>query len=193
MTDHGLRNRLAASNPIPPSHPVDPINSDRARAQLEDIMSTATTQPRTRPRRMRLALAVAAALVVVVGGATLYSGLGTSQPPMVLTANGGDAMASCIRFDPSILADMSPAFAGTVTDMTGSTVTLEVDYWYAGGDAETVEIQYTPGFEALIGTPSFEVGQRYLITAADGVVNGCGYSGPATPDLESAFQRAFDG
>lgn len=32
-----------------------------------------------------------------------------------------------------------------VTDMTGSTVTLEVDHCYAGGDAETVEIQYTRG------------------------------------------------
>lgn len=193
MNDDRLRNRLAASNPVPPSHPVDPFTSNRARAQLEDIMSTATTQPRTRPGRMRLVLAVAAALVVVVGGATLFSGLGTSQPPMVLTANGGDAMASCIRFDPAILADMSPAFSGTVTEMTDSTVTLEVDHWYTGGKAKTVEIQYTPGFEALIGTPSFDVGQRYLITATDGVVNGCGYSGPATPDLEAAFNQAFGG
>ncbi len=193
MTDDELRNRLAASNPVPPSHAVDPITSDRARAQLEEIMSTATTQPRTRPRRMRLTLAVAAALVVVVGGATLYTGLGTSQPPMVLTADGGDAMASCIRFDPAILADMSPAFAGTVTEMTDSTVTLEVDHWYTGGDTGTVEIRYTPGFEALIGTPSFDVGQRYLITATDGVVNGCGYSGPATADLEAAFNQAFGG
>ncbi|MGA7272875.1 MAG: hypothetical protein WB239_17520, partial [Acidimicrobiia bacterium] len=190
MTDDELRNRLAASNPVPPSHAVDPITSDRARAQLEEIMSTATTQPRTRPGRMRLTLAVAAALVVVVGGATLYTGLGTSQPPMVLTADGGDAMASCIRFDPAILADMSPAFAGTVTEMTDSTVTLEVDHWYTGGDTGTVEIRYTPGFEALIGTPSFDVGQRYLITATDGVVNGCGYSGPATADLEAAFNQA---
>jgi hypothetical protein len=192
MTDDELRNRLAAANPIPPSHPVDPITSDRARAQLEDVMSTATT-PRTQPRRIRLALAAAAALVVVVGGAAVYSGSGTSQPPMVLTANEGNAMASCIRFDPTILADMSPAFAGTVSDMIDSTITLMVDHWYTGGDAGTVQIQYTPGFEALIGTPTFEVGQRYLITASDGVVNGCGYSGPATPDLEAAFQQAFGG
>lgn len=158
-------------------------------------MSTTLTQSGTRPRRTRLtlAVAVAAALLVVSGGVALFAGLGTSQPSMVLRANGSDSMAMCIRFDPSILADMSPAFAGTVTDLTDSRVTLEVDHWYTGGDTDTVEINYTPGFEALIGTPTFEVGQQYLITASDGVVNGCGYSGPATPDLEAAFQQAFGG
>lgn len=48
-----------------------------------------------------------------------------------------------------------------------------------------------PGFEALIGIPDFEVGHRYLITATDGVVNGSGYSGPVTPDLEVTFDVAF--
>jgi hypothetical protein len=43
--------RLAAVQPDPPSEPVDPITSDRARALMEDIMSTATTQPRRVDRR----------------------------------------------------------------------------------------------------------------------------------------------
>lgn len=190
MTDDDLRRRLSASNPTPPSEPVDPVDSDRARALMEDIMSTETAQPRTESRSYRLIGAVAAALVVVVGGAALLTGPGAGGEALVLTG-GSDALASCMPFDEATLATMSPAFAGTVTDLTDSVATLEVDRWYTDGDAETVEIQYTPGFEALIGTPTMELGQRYLITASDGVVNGCGYSGLATPDYEAAFESAF--
>jgi len=86
---------------------------------------------------------------------------------------------------------MTPAFGGTVVELTDSVAILEVDRWFTGGDAEIVEIEYTPGFEALIGTPTLEVGQRYMITASDGVVNGCGYSGLATPEYEAAFEQAF--
>ena len=193
MNDDDLRNRLATSNPTPPSEPVDPITSDRARALMEDIMSIAVKEPRVqRPRFGRLS-AVAAAMAVVVGGAALLGGLGTSGDPLVLTGPEGDPTASCLVFDVETLADMSPAFGGTVIELSDSVATIEVDRWYTGGDAEIVEIQYTPGFEALIGTPTLEVGQRYLITATDGVVNGCGYSGLATADYEAAFAAAFGG
>jgi hypothetical protein len=191
MNDDDLRNRLAASNPTPPLDAVDPITSDRARALMEDIMSTATKEPRVEQRRFLRLSAVAAALVVVVGGAALLGGLGTSGDPLVLTGPEGDPTASCLVFDVATLRDMSPAFGGTVVGLTDSVATIEVDRWYTGGDAEIVEIQYTPGFEALIGTPTLELGQRYLITASDGVVNGCGYSGVATPEYEAAFEAAF--
>jgi hypothetical protein len=190
MSDDRLRNRLAASNPIPPSEPVDPITSDRARALMEDIMSTQTMERRVEPQRVRLVAAVAAVLTVVIGAVSVF-GLGSDKEPLVLTANGSDAMAMCLPFDIETLRGMSPAFGGTVVELTDSVATLEVDRWFVGGDAEVVEIQYTPGFEALIGTPTLEVGQRYLITATDGVVNGCGYSGIATPDYEAAFVEAF--
>ena len=180
---------MAAANPTPPSQPVDPITTDRARAQMEDIMSTATTQTPTQPRRYRLAAAVAAAFVVVVG-ATMLGNLGTPEP-LVLAANGGDSMAICAPFDQATLATMGPAFAGTVVELTDSVATLEVDRWFTDGEAQVVEIGYTPGFEALIGTPDLEVGQRYLISTTDGIVNGCGYSGPATADYEATFERAF--
>lgn len=190
MTDDDLRVRLAAANPIPPSEPVDPIGSDRSRELMEDIMSTAAS-PTTGRHRARLAGAVAVALVAVVGAVAVFTNLQSDSPPLVLTADGGDALASCLPFDVATLAEMSPAFAGTVVEMTDSVATMEVDRWFTGGDAESVELRYTPGFEALIGTPSLEVGQRYLITATDGVVNGCGYSGPATPEYEAAFEEAF--
>ena len=191
MSNDDLRHRLAASNPAPPGTTVDPITSDRAREMMEDIMSTQANQPRVEQRRVRLIGAVAAALVVVVAGVGLFGGLGSDPDPLVLSAEGGDALASCLPFDVATLEGMSPAFGGTVVELTDSVATLEVDRWFTGGEAEVVEINYTPGFEALIGTPSLEVGQRYLITATDGVVNGCGYSGVATPEYEASFEQAF--
>lgn len=194
MTDDQLKDRLAASNPSPPTKPVDPIQSDRAQALMEDIMSTTITReprqvPRKRPRL--LALAAAAASFAVVAGALLFGGLAASSEPLQLTASPGDPMAMCMVFDVETLRGMSPAFGGTVTEVNGTVATLGVDRWYAGGDAETVEISFTPGMEALIGTPTFEVGQQYLVTATDGVVNGCGYSGLATPEFQAAFADAF--
>ena len=191
MNDDELRHRLAASDPTPPGTPVDPINSDRAREMMEDIMSTQTIQPRIAPRRVRLIGAVAAALVVVMGGVGLFGGFDSEPAPLVLSAEGSDALASCLPFDVEILQGMSPAFGGTVVELTDSVATLEVDRWFTGGHAEVVQINYAPGFEALIGTPALEVGQRYLITATDGVVNGCGYSGVATPEYEASFEQAF--
>lgn len=193
MNDDQLRQRLSASNPTPPSEPVDPVTSDRARALMEDIMSTQIPAPRMERTRNRFILAVAAAVAVTVLGFGLAGGLGFGDDPapLVLSADGSDALASCLPFDVEILKDMSPAFGGVVIELTDSVATIEVDRWFTGGDAEIVEINYTPGFEALIGTPSLEVGQRYLITATDGVVNGCGYSGVATPEYEAAFEQAF--
>jgi len=193
MNDDQLRQRLSASNPTPPSEPVDPIDSDRARALMEDIMSTETTAPRMERSRNKLVAAVAAAVAVAVLGFGLAGGLGScdSPAPLVLSADGSDALASCLPFDVEILKGMSPAFGGVVVELTDSVATIEVDRWFTGGDAEIVEINYTPGMEALIGTPSLEIGQRFLITASDGVVNGCGYSGLATPEYEAAFEQAF--
>ena len=47
------------------------------------------------------------------------------------------------------------------------------------------------GMEALIGGVTFEPGQQYLISATEGVVNYCGLSGPATPELQALFDQAF--
>lgn len=194
MTDGELRDRLAAFNPSPPTKPVNPIHSDRARALMEDIMSTTITRkPRwaTAKRPRFLALAATAASLAVVASALLFGGLAASSEPLQLTANPADSFASCLAFDVETLRGMSPAFGGTVTEVNGNVATLKVDRWYVGGDAETAEIQFTPGLEALIGTPTLEVGQSYLITASDGVVNGCGYSGLATPEYQAAFAEAF--
>jgi len=47
------------------------------------------------------------------------------------------------------------------------------------------------GLEALIGGIPFESGEQYLITAYDGQVNYCGFSGPSTPEFRASFVEAF--
>lgn len=46
---------------------------------------------------------------------------------------------------------------------------------------------------AALDGVDFVVGDQYLVTATDGFVNGCGFSGPATSEFETAFTSAFGG
>jgi hypothetical protein len=134
-------------------------------------------------------VAAAAALVVGVGGVLA---LGGGEPTtLTLNAGGEDPMAMCIQFSTEQLAKAPVAFEGTVTSVEGSVVTLDVDTWFKGGDADQVVLDAPQGMEALIGGIPFIVGDPYLVTAYDGNVNYCGFSGPATPDLRAAFEEAF--
>lgn len=138
--------------------------------------------------------AIVVAIVVVLNDGDSSTPAASSVAPLELDAGAGDAMASCMPLDPAILAPMAPAFAATVTAVDGEAVTLQVDRWYAGDTgADTVLLHAPAGMEALIGGIAFEAGQQYLITATDGVVNYCGFSGPATPELQAAFDTAFGG
>jgi hypothetical protein len=99
----------------------------------------------------------------------------------------------CIEFGVEYLSPMPVAFEGTVTAVEGDQVTLIVDHWFKGGDATQVLINAPQGLEALIASFPLEVGEQYLITATDGNVNYCGFSGPSTPELRTAFEEAFSG
>lgn len=120
----------------------------------------------------------------------------TAEPdgdqPLDLDLGEGDALASCLPVDAETLSEMAPAFKATATEVDGETVTLTVDTWYAGADrAEAVELHATQGLEALIGGIDFQVGEQYLISATQGSVNYCGYSGPADATLTALFEEAF--
>ena len=149
-------------------------------------------------RKRSWMLGAAAAGLAALAGTAIIANLGggddvrdVASPPLELSVAGSNTLASCLPFDVSILAGMSPAFAATATDVGGSTVELAVDRWYAGGDADTVVLQSPDASPALIAGFEFVVGQEYLITAAGGNVNFCGYSGSATPELTAAFEAAF--
>jgi hypothetical protein len=158
-----------------------------------------TTNPNT-GSRTKIWLA-AAAVAVVVAGVGIVASLGgdgettpttaVAAPPLELNLGDGGAMASCIAFEVGFLAEMPVAFEGTVTSVNGDAVALSVDHWYKGGDATTVELNAPQGLEALIGGIEFVDGEQYLISATEGNVNYCGFSGPSTDEFRAAFEEAF--
>lgn len=214
--DDDLRRRLRDVDPARPGGPTASQQSPTAHDILERAMQTAdrhhtsttgTTSPAgtdeaaaSRRRRPLLVAGLAAAAAAVVGGGLALSGVigGDDGSPsrattLELTAAGGDTMSSCIVFDVAVLAQMPTALSGTVTSVDGTTVTVEVDRWYRGGPADVVTVTSDQRSVSLDGV-ELVAGERYLLTAAeDGVVNSCGYSGPASPELESAFSQAFGG
>ncbi len=198
-----LRERLARLDPMHPAVGTESVTTPSSSQLLEEIMNTQMTeQPENQPAPVRsrwvLGVAAAAALVVAVGGAVALFGGGNGdpvaqEPPLELNAGGEDLMASCIMFSVEELARAPLAFEGTVASVEGETVTLDVDEWFKGGDATRVVLHAPAGLEALIGGIPFEQGGQYLITAYDGNVNYCGFSGPRTPEMRTAFEQAFAG
>lgn len=63
--------------------------------------------------------------------------------------------------DVARLAEMSPAFAGTVTSIEGDVVTLTIDHWYTGGDSATATLHATSGIQAVTDGFALEVGEHY--------------------------------
>ncbi len=191
-----LRNQLKRLDPVYPGAPSTPPS----RELLEDIMASTDTTNRTDRTRWYAAAAVAAvALVAAVAIPALNGDSPTpttvaAAPPLELSLGDGSAlMASCMAFDVEFLREMPVAFEGTVTAVDGEQVTLGVDRWFKGGDVETVNLRAPAGMEALIGGIEFVEGGQYLITAAEGNVNYCGFSGPSTPEFRAAFEEAFNG
>jgi hypothetical protein len=198
--DDDLRARLRRLDPAG-DLPVDPVTSPRAAQHMERAMQTLEPSPARAPRRtgVLVGTAVLGAAAAVTAGVLLIGAdedpaPADAPPPLVLDLPASDATASCLPFDVATLAGMSPAFAGTVVEVDEDSVLLDVDRWYAGGDAERVELAARGGDAVALGYGvDFRDGERYLVTAAQGTVNGCGYSGPATPEFERAFVEAFAG
>ena len=200
MNGDELRDRLAAVDPA--RHvTTEPSTTASARERLELIMQTdpnvtdTATTPGAEPSRRNLWLAAAAvALLAVVGGVLLAGDDDESPmagPPVELTLAGSDVMSSCLPVDAEVLAEMPMAFAATAAEVDGETVTLEVHEWYVGGDSGTVVLRAQGGMEALIDGFAFEEGGDYLVSASEGSVNFCGFSGPATTELQAIYDTAF--
>ncbi len=195
MNEDQLRQALAAADPLR-SAPLDVVTSPRALELLETTMDTQTRPPLWR----RTSLVVAAAALVLLGGvgAVLADRSGTDTPvprpttTVALTVQSGLSSASCLPFDVTILRDMPVALRGTVVDVQPDRVTLDVDRWYKGGDAGRVTVATPdPNSSVSLDGVTFEQGRSFLLTATEGVVNGCGFSGPVSPELEQSYDQAF--
>ena len=202
-----LRRALARLDPSPAAAPVRRVEDPVAQALLEEIMSTPVIDEpvpsETRRRRTPwLAVAAAAAVIAAAAGVGIASSLGdddsggdsiqAAPEPVTLSVAPGNVMSSCLPFSVDVLKDMPMAFGGTVTEVSEGSVTVDVDRWYRGrpGNAEVVELQ-TPGSSVALDGVEFTADSKVLVAATDGQVNGCGFSGPASAQLEQAYAEAF--
>jgi hypothetical protein len=148
-------------------------------------------------------MGAAAAVVVLAAAAGGYSlkagdsgdGAGaTVAAPTVtdLTLGADNTMSSCIAFSVEALSPMPVAFSGTVAEKSADEILLDVDTWYRGGDSDQVRLSAPDMSMTSLGSSiDFQVGSRYLLTATDGTVNYCGFSGPWTQDMADAYAAAF--
>lgn len=212
MNDDQLRRRIGRLDPLdrtPREHAsIEPITSPTARKLLEEIMNTPLTTEaphaeRRRAPRPQWAMPAAAVAAIVGLGAVGFAVLNDGDESDTATPAAGDVLAldtgvedllaSCPVLDATILAFNPVAFKGTVTSVDGSTVELSIDEAYAGTDAQMATLNAPEDMEALIGGVAWEVGGEYLIAAADGVVQYCSQSGPASPELQALYDEAFGG
>lgn len=205
-----LRERLRAADPASSLAPADP---DRVARLLEAAMTEHPEHPERLGRdpagggRTRTTWVAAAAAVLVVGGIALAATTGGEDRTDVPTADrdgGGDSVVvlaapaatpgRCMVPNATALAQQDTAFLGTVEEVTDDTVTLAVDDQYAGEEADRVEVR-APGedLRLLVGAVDFREDEQYLVSATDGRVTVCGFSGPATPQLHSLYDEAFGG
>lgn len=208
MNDEDLRARLRAIDPARPGGPLGALSDPTPDQVKERVMSiidneTAPVQHAgsRQPRWTRTTIALAGAAVVLavaLGAVGLMTATGDDPArrpgasTLSLDVASGDVMSSCVQFDVAFLRDMPVALAGTVTAVDDDAVTLHVDRWYKGGSADQVRIAVPDGqTSAALDGVTFVEGERYLLTATDGTVNGCGFSGPATKELEAAYDEAF--
>lgn len=154
-------------------------------------MQTQTRDLKKTPRRWAAA-AIAVAVVAAAIAVAMMNG-NSGEKSLELSLGESNATASCLAFDTAVLAGMPVAFEGTVTSVDGATATLSVDRWFKGGDAETVTLVGGHESAALIAGFEFQPGATYLISASEGNVNYCGYSGASSAELLAGFEAAFAG
>ena len=183
----------SGSDPFDRLRAADPMRADdvpdaslaRVSARIQEHIMTDVQHSPTAKRARRpfvllggLGLAGVLALAIALG-----SGLGPQQPGSIGSVPtpssdpvGGGAMASCIMYDPAILPTFDTVFDGTATAIDGDRVTFAVNAaWKGVGSSVTLTAPSTS--VALLGpVPDFEVGGRYLVTAAGSNINACGYT-----------------
>ena len=204
--DRDLMARLRAADPASALPPADPAVVDRL---LEDTMSNDLSNDLATPdtetgtgRRNPLTWLVAAAAAVVIAGVGIFTVLGHSDdtgpvatgPVTQLTT--GAPQGRCMVPTAQSLGDQTVAFAGTVVSVAGDSVTLQVSHWYKGGTSGKVlgtvkVVAPSPDLLTLDGVVDFQKGRDYLVSATDGRVTGCGFSGPATSGLSTLYEKAF--
>jgi hypothetical protein len=200
--------RLRAANPIRADEVPD-ASLARVSARIQEhIMSDVQNNPSSPRSRRPLALiggfALVGALALAVG---FGPGFGTQQPGPIAAAptpttptptdaptddpGGGIGMASCIMYDPALLPTFDIVFDGTVTAVEGDQVTFAVGTGWKGVDGSVTLTSPGSAISLEGGLPDLQIGGRYLVTAAGGNINGCGYTLAYDEATAASWAAAF--
>jgi hypothetical protein len=197
-----LLGRMQHADPAQGDVSPDPSWIDTlAQSTMEAPMTT--PEPAGGTRRTWILTAAAAAVVAAVGfggysalkGDDTRSNMAQEKSSITLTVPASNASAMCMRVTPETVAQSQVAFDGTVASVEGAKVTLDVSKWYVGGDAQQVVLTQTAPDQPIMleGGVQLEQGKRYLVTAYDGRVNGCGFSAEWSQELQDIWDQAFPG
>ncbi|WP_193613329.1 hypothetical protein [Nocardioides lijunqiniae] len=195
----------------------DTMNTDLTDTSAPGTPGTPEQESRNDGTRNRSPLTwLVAAAAVLIAGVGVFSLLGndperddapTAAPSASASVDPGSTAPSvtelgapppaagrCMVPTAEALSTAQVAFSGTVQSVEAGVVTLVPDRFYTGEATELVEVRATPDeLTALVGAVSFEEGRRYLVSATDGQVTVCGFSGPLSPNLEALYVEAFPG
>ena len=196
-------------DPIDRLRAADPFRADevpdaslaRVSASIEehimtDLQQTATVVPGNRRFAIFGGLAAVGALAFAIAfgsdlGPKSPNSIGTVPTPTQNPAAGGGGLASCLAYDPANLPTFDTVFDGTVTAVDGDQVTFDVTDGWKGADG-SITLTAPQIDVALVGPlPDFEVGGRYLVTAAGSTVNACGYTLDYDAETAAAWAAAF--
>jgi hypothetical protein len=163
------------------------------------------SRPTSRRRTAHLLPAAAAVLALTLAACGSDDAPSATEPtsdsptgsasgePLALTVDGSTA-GKCAMPSAEVLSTFDTAFEGTVTSVDGGTATLEVDRWYAGGEASTVTVEGpSKTLEDLLMAVDFQEGRTYLVSADGDRVTLCGFTAETSPELEALYDEAFAG
>ena len=157
--------------------------------------------------RSPLTWLVAIAVVLVIVGATLFALLGgedddeslSDAPSSADVPNAVELVAEpsterCMLPNVRILREQELAFDGVVRSVAGGQATLDPTRFYVGDETDVVVVKAPDGdLRAMLAAVDFREGERYLVSATDGRVTLCGFSGPHTEPLAKLYAEAFPG
>jgi hypothetical protein len=136
-------------------------------------------------------LAGAGTTIIVTSRTPDRAGQTATAPPMTLRMPDASTTASCAMFDVAFLRQAPVAFQGVAVDVADTSVVLRVDRWFRGGPGGVSTVRVSrPGPDVSEGV-EFAAGKTYLVSAQDGAVNVCGYTGELTPEFLTYYNQAF--
>ena len=198
-------------DPIEELRRADPVDADRLplaalarireRTQGAVMDDTEGTAPARRGLRWPQTLVAGIGGVAVAALAVLaLNGSGSGAPGVVPApdpSNGGPISASCVEtYSLDTLSNRDLAFDGTVTGISGDSVTFAVNEAYRGAGSASITLTATGMTGTSIssaGGPSLVEGERYLIAGDGQFVWGCGFSQPYQADIAAHWADASDG